>query len=355
MYHGYIYWAYRFLSQDDWSVALDDWNAIPTPETRDTTGCRNAKRGSFVDFWWIFPCLCCGGGVSVQVKAKLERVTTYLINSWVMGVASCVRLQVGCWYFFTPPPKKKYIISQQILLVDAVLSRLFVPFSHQENIRIRASLMNPEDANRLKAANWHEETEGFLMTEISWCCRNIGKWNFSDQYRGGEMHDGMFIKPPSAEFLKYMHYIRMITYMYIYIYEWYMIYECTYYIVPAHDRGCVGLFIHLYLFFLTKPFFSGLAGEKRAGEEEGVGGVSWQSQRATGVAGGIWQVAKCFWMAGVSLEYHLQNLVPQVWPLDEWTMRFTKYVYIYICIIYRVTQPPYPNELLKEGFKIFFV
>lgn len=55
--------------------------------------------------------------------------------------------------FFHPSPQKKYIISQQILLVDAVLSRLFVPFSHQENIRIRASLMNPEDANRLKAAN----------------------------------------------------------------------------------------------------------------------------------------------------------------------------------------------------------
>lgn len=53
-----------------------------------------------------------------------------------------------------------------------------------------------------------------------------------------------------------------------------MIYEGTYYIVPTHDRGCVGLYIHLYLFFLTQPFFSGLAGEKRAGEEEGVGGVS---------------------------------------------------------------------------------
>lgn len=261
-----------------------------------------------------------------------------------MSHGGCIMCTFAGWLlvFFHPSPPKKYIISQQILLVDAVLSRLFVPFSHQENIRIRASLMNPEDANRLKAANWHEETEGFLMTEISWCCRNIGKWNFSDQYRGGG----------NAWWDVHMHYIRMITCMYIYIYIW-MIYDIWMYILYcpcSWQRVCRTVYPPIS-FFLTKPFFSGLAGEKRAGEEEGVGGVSWQSQRATGVAGGIWQVAKCFWMAGVSLEYHLQNMVPQVWPLDEWTIRFAKCMYI----IYTVTQPPYPNELLEEGFKIFFV
>ena len=253
--------------------------------------------------------------------------------------------------FFRPSPPKKYIISQQILLVDAISfgCPLFASgkYTHPRQPH-ESRRCEPPEGSQL---TWRNRR--VLMTEISWCCRNIGKWNFSDQYRGGgEMHDGMFIKPPSRMGGVFEIY-ALYTYDYvcIYIYIW-MIYDIWMYILycPYSRQRVCRTFYQPISFFLTKPFFSGLAGEKRAGEEEGVGGVSWQSQRATGVAGGIWQVAKCFWMAGVSLEYHLQNMVPQVWPLDEWTIRFAKCMYI----IYRVTQPPYPNELLEEGFKIFF-
>lgn len=279
--------------------------------------------------------------VFVVVKAKLERVTTYLINSWVMGVASCVRLQVGCWYFFTPPPQKStsslnrffwLMLCYLVCLSPFRIRKIYASAPASWIQKMRTAWRQPTDMKKPKGFWWQKFRDA---AEIS------GNGTFQISIGGGEMHDGMFIC---------IIYVWLRVCIYIYIWMIYDIWMYILYCPCSWQRVCRTVYPPIS-FFLTKPFFSGLAGEKRAGEEEGVGGVSWQSQRATGVAGGIWQVAKCFWMAGVSLEYHLQNMVPQVWPLDEWTIRFAKCMYI----IYTVTQPPYPNELLEEGFKIFFV